>query len=159
MAREPDVTSRMMSAVRSRDTRPELAMRRELHRLGLRFRLHSRDVVGTPDLVWRGLRVAVFVDGDFWHGNAWRVRGLRRPEELFPTNTTFWIEKIAGNVRRDEYVNKTLAEDGWEVVRIWESEIGSDLSACCARVVRAVDRARRRQADQRHCAPEGHSVM
>ena len=92
--RDPAVTSRMMAAVRNKDSKAELALRRQLHARGLRYRLHARDLPGRPDLVIRKYRLAVFVDGDFWHGNAWKVRGLARFEDQFPSNRDFWVEKF-----------------------------------------------------------------
>lgn len=121
--RDPAVTSRTMAAVKNKDSRAELALRRELHARGLRYRLHGRDVTGCPDLVVRSRRVAVFVDGDFWHGNAHRLRGLDRLEDLFPTNREFWKAKIARNVERDRKVTAALKASGWRVVRLWESDV------------------------------------
>src|ERR1700747_3217921 len=92
--RDPVITSRMMAAVRNKNTKAELALRRALHRRGLRYRLHPSDVFGRPDIVIRSRGLAVFVDGDMWHGNAWRVRGLSSLEDLFPNNTEFWTKKI-----------------------------------------------------------------
>src|SRR3954470_20834591 len=106
--RDPAVTSRMMSAVRGKDSKAEMSLRRELHRRGLRYRLHARDVVGKPDLVVRSRRVAVFVDGDFWHGNAHRVRGLDRMEDLFPNNREWWMQKLRRNIERDREVTTRL---------------------------------------------------
>jgi DNA mismatch endonuclease (patch repair protein) len=118
----------MMSAVRGKDSKAEIALRRELHRRGLRYRLHARDVIGKPDLVVRSRKVAVFVDGDFWHGNAHRLRGLDRLEDLFPTNREWWMQKLRRNIERDREVTETLRSEGWRVVRIWESNVLSDLT-------------------------------
>ena len=124
--RDPAVTSRMMSAVRDKDSKAEVTLRRELHRRGLRYRLHAHDVIGKPDLVVRSRKVAVFVDGDFWHGNAHRLRGLDRLEELFPTNRDWWTKKLRRNIERDREVTATLKSAGWCVVRIWESDVLAD---------------------------------
>lgn len=133
-ARAPEVTSRMMSAVRSRNTKAEMLVRRELHRRGVRFRLHAKDVVGRPDIVWRGRRLAVFIDGDFWHGNAWRLRGLRSLDEMFPTRREWWVAKIRRNEVRDEEVNRILAEHGWTVLRFWESDVLTDVETVADRI-------------------------
>lgn len=130
----------MMSAVRSKDSKAELALRQELHRRGLRYRLHARDVVGKPDLVVRSRKVAVFVDGDFWHGNAHRLRGLDRLEDLFPTNRAWWMKKLRRNMERDHEVTETLRSEGWRVIRIWESEVLSNP----VRAADAVETAMRR---------------
>lgn len=134
------MTSRMMASVRSKDSKAEIALRRELHRRGLRYRIHERAVFGHPDLVFAKAKIAVFVDGDFWHGNAWRVRGLDCLEDLFPNNTEFWVKKISHNIERDFLVNKTLADQGWQVVRVWESEIIQDIQSVSDRVESVVRR-------------------
>jgi DNA mismatch endonuclease (patch repair protein) len=116
----------MMARVGSKDSKAELALRRALHARGVRFRLHVRDLEGRPDLVIRKHRLAIFVDGDFWHGNAWRLRGLPNLESQFPTRTEWWTNKIRRNMARDEHVNAELRADGWLVLRMWESDILSD---------------------------------
>jgi DNA mismatch endonuclease, patch repair protein len=136
--RDPAVTSRMMAAVRNKDSKAELALRRTLHARGLRFRLHARDLPGRPDLVIRKYRLAVFVDGDFWHGNAWRVRGLARFEDQFPTNQEFWVAKITRNMERDREVTAALVADGWRVIRLWESEVLDDPAGAAERVHQAI---------------------
>lgn len=138
--RDPTVTSRMMAAVRYRDSKAELLLRKELHRRGLRYRLHARDVLGKPDIVIRSQRIAVFVDGDFWHGNAWRLRGLPDLASLFPTRTDWWVEKITRNMKRDEQVSDRLRRDGWNVIRVWESDILDDPSRAADAVLRQLGR-------------------
>jgi DNA mismatch endonuclease (patch repair protein) len=128
----------MMAAVRSKDSRAELALRKALHRQGLRFRLHAPDVEGRPDIVIRSKRLAVFADGDMWHGNAWRLRGLNRLEDMFPTNTEFWTKKIRRNMERDREVTQRLAEKGWTVVRLWESDILANPDEAAQRVLKAL---------------------
>lgn len=120
-----------MAAVRSKDSKAELLLRRELHRRGLRYRLHARDVIGRPDVVVRRLKLAVFVDGDFWHGNAHRLRGLERLDDLFPSRREWWVAKIERNMQRDREVTQQLQEAGWRVLRIWESDVlrGADAQA------------------------------
>jgi len=83
-------------------------------------------------------RLVVFVDGDFWHGNAWRLRGLPRFEDQFPTNTEFWVEKIRRNMQRDTEVTVALRAAGWRVIRVWESEILTDPTAAADLVERHV---------------------
>src|SRR5688572_10251123 len=91
--RDPAITSRMMAQVKNKDSKAELAIRRRLHAMGLRYRLHYR-IEGRPDIAFPSRRVAVFIDGDFWHGNAWKLRGLGSLAELFPTRTEWWVAKI-----------------------------------------------------------------
>src|SRR6266545_5930070 len=143
--RDPAVTSRMMAAVRNKDSKAELALRRELHARGVRFRLHARDVPGRPDIVIRKYRLAVFVDGDFWHGNAWRRRGLERLEDDFNVNREFWVAKIRRNMERDREVTQRLKADGWTVIRFWESSLRQDISGAADLVEGAIKEAQRPQ--------------
>lgn len=136
------MTSRMMAAVKSKDTKPELAVRSALWRRGYRYSLHRKDVVGRPDLIFRRARVAVFIDGDFWHGNAWRVRGLSRLEDLFPTRTEWWAAKIKRNIARDHEVTERLRAGGWLVLRFWESEVAASVDAVADEIAHAVDSRR-----------------
>ncbi|MGH8898005.1 MAG: DNA mismatch endonuclease Vsr [Egibacteraceae bacterium] len=140
---DPETTRRVMQANKKRDTRPELMLRHELHRRGLRYRLHAQDVPGRPDLVIRHLKIAVFVDGDFWHGNRWRLRGLARLEDDIASNHEYWVPKIKRNIARDQEVTSQLSNAGWTVVRIWENEVHRDVHKAADRVERAVRAARR----------------
>jgi DNA mismatch endonuclease (patch repair protein) len=129
-----------MAAVRGRDTKPELTLRKALHARGLRYRTHTSAVLGRPDLVNRARKVAIFVDGDYWHGNPdeWRRRGYDSLEAQFAINKrAFWTEKITGNIRRDQEVTHTLTAEGWCVIRVWESDIRADLNAVIDRVITA----------------------
>jgi DNA mismatch endonuclease, patch repair protein len=128
-----------MSAIRSRDTGPELLLRRALHRRGLRYRLRY-PLPGRPDLVFPTARLAVFVDGDFWHGNTWRLRGASSPEEYYASmaNAEFWRAKIGKNIERDQTVNHRLQGDGWRVVRVWESDLRDDLEQFADMIERVV---------------------
>jgi DNA mismatch endonuclease (patch repair protein) len=141
--RDERVTSRIMSSVRSTDTRPELLLRTELYRRGLRYRKHVRSLSGRPDLVFQGPRVVVFVDGDFFHGNSWRLRGFARFEDQFNhQNGDYWRTKIAANMVRDVKVNRALRRQGWSVIRVWESDVLRSPGRVADRIERVV---RRRQ--------------
>lgn len=138
MTRDPAVTSKIMSSVRSTGTRPEMALRRELFGRGLRYRVRSA-LVGRPDLVFPGARVACFVDGDRWHGNGWRTRGFDSFEEEFAhRNSDFWKQKITRNMARDVEVTNQLQADGWLVLRVWASQVDSDLTGVADHVERWV---------------------
>lgn len=103
-----------MSRIRSKDTGPEMRLRRALHARGFRYRLHDRRLAGSPDLVLPGRRAVVFVHGCFWHGHDC-------PYGVTPnTRTEFWLEKIARNRKRDTAAERRLAEDGWRVLTVWE---------------------------------------
>jgi len=127
----------MMSRVRNKDSRAELALRRALHAAGLRYRLHAKDVTGRPDLVIRSRRLAVFVDGDLWHGNPEEVRrrGRSTLADLFPTRTEWWVAKIERTVQRDREVTTALREQGWTVVRLWEHDVLGDPERCARTVL------------------------
>jgi DNA mismatch endonuclease (patch repair protein) len=130
----------MMARVKSKDTKPEMMLRKTLHRMGIRYRVHCKDIFGKPDLTIAKYRLAVFVDGDLWHGNEHKLRGLDTIESLFPTNTTFWSDKIRGNMARDAAVNARLSSEGWVVLRLWASEIATDPDAAAGRVVDLLQR-------------------
>jgi DNA mismatch endonuclease (patch repair protein) len=106
-----------MRAVKSKDTTPEMRVRRLAHALGYRYRLHCRDVAGTPDLVFGRRRKAVFVHGCFWHGHGC-PRGARAPK----TNADYWAGKIRRNRERDAANLAALAADGWRALVVWECE-------------------------------------
>lgn len=109
--------SAVMRAVKSRDTAPELKVRRAAHALGLRFRLKRDDLPGKPDLVFPARRTALFVHGCFWHGHDC-PRGARVPQ----ANRAYWTAKIARNVARDAAAQKALRKLGWKPAVIWECE-------------------------------------
>lgn len=126
--RDPAITSRMMAAVKNKNSKAELLLRSTLWQRGLRFRKHAK-LIGKPDIVFPRARIAIFVDGDFWHGNAWRLRGLPNLKSLFPTRTEWWVNKITRNIERDGEVTKALRAEGWKVLRFWESAILADPQA------------------------------
>ena len=109
-----------MARVKSRNTSPEIIVRRLVHGLGFRFRLYRRDLPGTPDLVLPKHRAVVFVHGCFWHQHDCR-RGQRQPS----SNQAYWRRKLARNVERDASAKSALARMGWHVLTIWECEVGA----------------------------------
>lgn len=119
-----------MSRIRARDTKPELAIRRILHARGLRYRTHVAHLPGRPDVVFGRAKVAVFVEGDFWHG--WKFDCWK--QGLAP----YWREKIERNMRRDAQNLRRLRRDGWKVIRVWEHEIEADAARCADRIELAV---------------------
>lgn len=130
-----------MRSVRSRNTTPERALRRALWRRGFRYRLQPRtDLPGKPDIVLPRHRVAIFVDGDFWHGRQWRARGFSSLEEAFAgvSNSDYWVRKIRRNMTRDRQVSRELRAEGWHVFRVWESTISKDAQAVAQRLARRI---------------------
>ena len=136
MGRDPSITHKIMSSVKSKDTRPEIALRKALWHQGLRFRVNYKELPGKPDIVFTRAKVAVFCDGDYWHGHNWALRGLKDLDEELAGYSEFWASKIRRNIQRDEDVNRQLAEIGWTVVRIWESAIKNDVASCSTRVIK-----------------------
>lgn len=123
---DKDTRSKIMSSIRSKNTKIELILRKALWEEGFRYRLHYK-IVGSPDIVFPSKKVAVFVDGDFWHGYNW--------ENLKPKlKNEFWVNKIRRNMKRDKEVNEKLKRMGWNVVRIWEHEIRTDVKGCIKKI-------------------------
>ncbi|NRG17581.1 DNA mismatch endonuclease Vsr [Rhizobiales bacterium] len=115
---DPKKRSQIMAKVRGKDSKPELAVRRFLHRRGLRYHLHRSDFPGKPDLVFTSRHVAVFVHGCFWHQHP----GCRKAK-LPDSRKEFWAKKLAANVSRDLGAQKALRDIGWKPIIIWECEI------------------------------------
>ncbi|PXX98296.1 very short patch repair endonuclease [Halomonas sp. LBP4] len=116
----PNERSQRMSSIKSKDTKPELALRKVLHRLGLRYRLDGAGLPGKPDLVFPRHRAVVFVHGCFWHRHA-GCKIATTPK----SNTSFWVEKFKKNMERDARVSVELEEFGWRVFVAWECELNS----------------------------------
>ncbi|MCY3792692.1 MAG: very short patch repair endonuclease [Gemmatimonadetes bacterium] len=119
-----------MSRIKGRDTRLEIRVRSALHRRGLRFRKHVKDLPGTPDVAFIRAKLAVFIDGDFWHGHgfpSWKN-----------TLSGFWRDKISKNIERDRRNELALRDQGWRILRLWQHEIENDLQAAIDRVAAAL---------------------
>ena len=121
----PDVFSKkkrsqIMSLIRSTNTKPEVALRKlvssTVYPRGYRYRIHHKKVIGKPDMVFVASKIAVFVDGAFWHGYDFKNRKKRLPKK-------YWLKKIEKNMERDKRVNRKLRKEGWQVVRIWEHDL------------------------------------
>ena len=119
----PEKRSDMMSGIRGKDTKPEIIVRRLLHRLGYRFRLHRKDLPGRPDIVLPKWRTVIFVNGCYWHGHE-ECHLFRAPK----TRTEFWTNKIEGNQARDLRNHAALQDAGWRVLVIWECAVSKKLS-------------------------------
>lgn len=125
--------SEQMARIKGKNTRPELIVRRALHAAGLRFRLQARELPGRPDIVFRSRRVAIFVQGCFWHRHEDPACCLTRTPK---TRVAFWEDKFADNVARDRRDHEALLNAGWDVAVIWECQLKDEslLSALVARV-------------------------
>lgn len=115
---DPEKRSSIMRAVKSKNTKPELALRKALHALGYRYRLNVKALPGKPDLVFPRYKTVIFMHGCFWHGHQCK-RGDRTPK----TNRAYWSEKIARNKARDKKNAAALTALGWRVITVWECEL------------------------------------
>ncbi len=114
-----------MSKIRGKNTKPELLFRRALWKKNVRYRVDSKQLPGRPDLSIEKYKLAVFIDGEFWHGYNWNERKVK-----LKSNRNFWIPKIERNMQRDRQVNQKLEDLGFTVFRFWESEIKTNLKTC-----------------------------
>jgi DNA mismatch endonuclease (patch repair protein) len=121
-----------MAAIRAKDTKPELALRAALRLAGATgYRLHRKDIPGRPDMAFIRWKLAVFVDGVFWHGH---------PDHWNPdkASSDYWRNKIARNIKRDRAADEALREMGWAVVRVWDHDVENGLDGCVGRVTDAL---------------------
>ena len=121
----PEQRKRNMQAVRNKDSKIEVLLRKELWARGLHYRKNVKTVFGHPDIAFIGKRIAVFCDSEFWHGYDWENR-----KEDIKSNREFWIPKIERNMQRDIEVNDHLKEMGWTVLRFWGRDIKKNVSDC-----------------------------
>jgi DNA mismatch endonuclease, patch repair protein len=126
----PATRSRVMSRIRGKDTKPELAIAEMLRAIGLEFESHARDLPGRPDFVLREQKIAIYCDGDFWHGWRFPVWRLKLSEK--------WEKKIEGNRQRDARNHRKIRRSGWIVVRLWEHQIKRNPGVCMERITRAL---------------------
>lgn len=117
--------SGVMKKIKARNTKPELLLRKALWAKGFRYRIHSKQVPGKPDILLTKQRIAIFVDGEFWHGRNWEEK-----KEKIKSNQRFWIPKIERNMQRDEEVNQQLEDLGWTVIRLWDQLVLKELESC-----------------------------
>ncbi|MFH1799413.1 MAG: very short patch repair endonuclease [Candidatus Omnitrophota bacterium] len=133
-----EAISRRMRAVKNRNTFPEVAFKKELRIHKIKYLSHPSRITGCPDLIIKNRRIAVFIDGDFWHGHQWKMRGYSSLAAQFKnvSNKKYWVEKIQRNCKRDRYVNRTLRMQGWTVLRFWESELKKNPEKCMRQIKR-----------------------
>ena len=128
----PAQRKKNMQHIRSKDTEAEILLRKALWRKGFRYRKNVKDLPGKPDIVFTKHKIVIFVDGDFWH-----ARGHEKnPGEQIDTNKNYWIDKLKRNVARDRHVNDLLFEQGWLVLRFWESDIKNNLNNCIEEIMK-----------------------
>ena len=123
-----------MSRIRGKDTSIEKMLSRALWHRGLRFRKNSSAIYGHPDISIRKYKIAIFCDGDFWHGYDWENR-----KENIKSNKDYWIPKIERNIAKDEETNHVLTAMGYHVIRVWEHEIRNSLPDVVSMIIRTID--------------------
>jgi DNA mismatch endonuclease (patch repair protein) len=123
----PQQRSRNMAAIRSTNTKAEIRLAKSLWNLGYRYRKNNRTVFGTPDLTFKKLKIAIFVDSEFFHGKDWETQ-----KDRVKTNTEFWQKKIERNIQRDIEVNNYLESQNWKVLRFWSEQIEKNIEECVA---------------------------
>ena len=122
--------SKIMSKIRGKNTKPELAFRKALYAAGYRYRVDYKKLIGKPDIALNKYKTLIFIDGEYWHGKNWEER---KPK--VKTNREFWIAKIERNIQRDQEVNQELERLGYKVFRFWENEIKKELDTCLKKVL------------------------
>ncbi len=125
----PEQRSKIMRAIRSKNTKAEIRLAKALWQLGYRYRKNNKTIFGTPDLTFKKLKIAIFVDSEFFHGKDWEIQKNR-----VKTNTEFWQKKIERNIQRDIEVNNYLESQNWKVLRFWSEQIEKNLEDCVTKI-------------------------
>lgn len=142
--RDARVVSKNMAAIRGRNNRTEVALRKALHRRGHRYRLYVSGLLGTPDIVFVRARTLVFIDGDYWHGRVLKEGGASAFDQRFKTERReWWRAKLLRTIARDEQTTLALRAEGWTVLRLWESDVRSDIEGAASAIARVLRRKRR----------------
>jgi DNA mismatch endonuclease (patch repair protein) len=126
--------SKLMSKIKSQDTKPEQKLRKFLWGIGIRYRKNVKKMPGTPDIVISKYKLVIFVDGEFWHGFNWKEK-----KEKIKSNRAFWIPKIERNMQRDRMNEIFYIKKGWKVMRFWEHEIKKEFNVCVSKILDYLD--------------------
>lgn len=129
----PEQRSKLMSAIRSTNTKDEVRLAKALWALGYRYRKNNKTVFGKPDFTFKKIKLAIFVDGEFFHGKDWNIDRNR-----IKTNSEFWIKKIERNMQRDIEVNAYLESQNWKILRFWSNDIKKNLDSCILEIQDAI---------------------
>ena len=129
--------SKIMSKIRGKNTKPELAFRKALWSAGYRYRIDYKRLIGKPDIALKKYKTVIFIDGEFWHGHNWEER-----KQKIKSNREFWIPKIERNIQRDAEVNNALQNLGYTVFRFWEGEVKKNLNTCLNEVVEHLEKVK-----------------
>ncbi len=145
MNRKPsERRSKNMRAIKSSGSKIERKLALELWHRGHRYRKNDKSVFGKPDLTFKKLRIAIFVDSEFWHGKDWEEK-----KKDHKTNIKFWHKKIERNIERDKEVTNNLEENGWTVLRFWGSDINKHLVDCVSKIEETINEIKRKN-NRRH---------
>ncbi|MCD6011562.1 MAG: very short patch repair endonuclease [Flavipsychrobacter sp.] len=126
--------SALMSKIKSKETKPEISLRKELWKEGIRYRINVKELPSCPDIVIRKHKLVIFVDGEFWHGYEWEIK-----KKKIKANRDFWIPKIERNMQRDKQNNLELERMGYTVLRFWEHQIKKELTNCIMQIKNIVN--------------------
>jgi len=137
---------KIMVANRSKGTRIEVSFAKLLWHAGVRYRKNDRSVYGTPDFVMKGLKIAIFCDGEFWHGRYWE-----KNKNSIRSNTEYWYPKIERNIERDKEVSEYLTERGWKVFRFWETDIKKEPDKCLKMILDYINEIKRDAKAENKC--------
>ena len=128
-----------MQAVKSKGSKIETALTKALWAKGYRYRKNNKTVFGKPDITFKALKLAIFVDSEFWHGKDWKKR-----KQDHKSNQAFWFAKIERNIERDKEVNAHLLEKGWKVLRFWGKEIEKNIDTCITKIEHTINEIKRK---------------
>lgn len=137
MAKTQEEITKNMRSNKSKDTKPELMLRKELWKRGLRYRKNDKKVIGKPDIVFVSRKIAIFVADKMWHGYDWE-----KQKNDFKSHRDFWIPKIERNIERDKEVTEQLQNEGWTVLRFWDFEMKKTLSDCADKIEKVYNERR-----------------
>lgn len=121
--------SKNMRAIKPTETKAEVLLAKYLFAKGYRYRKNNKSVFGKPDLTFKKIKLAIFIDGEFWHGKDWEIR-----KENIKSNREYWIPKIEKNMIRDIIVNKELLNSGWTVMRFWAKDVEKNTELFCSQI-------------------------
>jgi DNA mismatch endonuclease Vsr len=135
----PEQRLKNMQAVKAHGSFIEITLAKALWKKGYRYRKNNKSVFGKPDLTFKQLKIAVFIDGDFWHGKNWKDR-----KHDHKSNQVFWHKKIERNMQRDKEVNSQLLKEGWKVLRFWGDDIKQNLQSCIIKIEETIYETKRK---------------
>lgn len=129
-----EARSKLMSKIKGKNTKSEELLRKSLWKLGIRYRKNDPRLPGKPDIVIQKYGLAIFIDGEFWHGHNWANKKF-----AIKSNPDFWIAKIERNMQRDRLNNQLLTSKGWQVLRFWDQEVKKEFGVCFKKILDLID--------------------